>query len=143
LPEDLDLIGALAKHFEITDAPSAPDEVRRALTSAGGLGLLTAGGNYLLVPRPELIAEAEADLDSSRLDVALSGLPAHEVVYQHGVRNAAAALAEGRAQAAFLLRPAKVAQIAETAHSGRRMPPKTTFFHPKPRTGFVFRSVEG
>ena len=33
-----------------------------------------------------------------------------------------------------------VAQIAAIAHGGDRMPPKTTFFWPKPRTGFVFRA---
>jgi uncharacterized protein (DUF1015 family) len=41
-----------------------------------------------------------------------------------------------------VLRPATVAQIAATAHGGERMPPKTTYFWPKPRTGFVFRPVD-
>jgi uncharacterized protein (DUF1015 family) len=40
-----------------------------------------------------------------------------------------------------LLRPATVDQIAQTAHSGVRMPPKTTFFSPKPRTGLVYREA--
>jgi uncharacterized protein (DUF1015 family) len=40
-----------------------------------------------------------------------------------------------------LLRPATVAQIEHTAHGGERMPPKTTFFHPKPPTGLVFRAL--
>jgi hypothetical protein len=40
-----------------------------------------------------------------------------------------------------LLRPASVAQIEATAHGGERMPPKTTFFHPKLRTGLVFRDL--
>ena len=26
--------------------------------------------------------------------------------------------------------------------AGKRMPPKTTYFHPKPRTGMVFRSLD-
>jgi uncharacterized protein (DUF1015 family) len=34
-----------------------------------------------------------------------------------------------------------VEQIASTGRGGERMPPKTTFFWPKPRTGFVFREV--
>jgi uncharacterized protein (DUF1015 family) len=41
-----------------------------------------------------------------------------------------------------LLRPVTVAQISEWAHARRRMPPKSTYFHPKPRTGMVFRPVE-
>ena len=40
-----------------------------------------------------------------------------------------------------LLRPATVAQIEATAHGGERMPPKTTFFHPKLKTGLVFRDL--
>ncbi len=48
-------------------------------------------------------------------------------------------MATGEAQAGVLLRPASVAQIIDIAHGGERMPPKTTFFHPKPRTGVVFR----
>ena len=39
-------------------------------------------------------------------------------------------------------RPAHtVAQIAEVGRGAARMPPKTTFFHPKPKTGLVFRSL--
>ena len=35
-----------------------------------------------------------------------------------------------------------VAQIRRNADSGERMPAKTTFFHPKPRTGMVFRALD-
>ena len=49
---------------------------------------------------------------------------------------------DGRAQAGVLLRPVPLPQIEAIAHGGERMPPKTTFFHPKPRTGMVFMSVE-
>ena len=52
------------------------------------------------------------------------------------------ALQNGDGQAAFLLRPVTVKQIEEWANERRRMPPKTTYFSPKPRTGMVFRSLE-
>ena len=48
----------------------------------------------------------------------------------------------GEAQAAILLRPVSVAQIREWAGARRRMPPKTTYFSPKPRTGMVFRFLD-
>jgi uncharacterized protein (DUF1015 family) len=35
-----------------------------------------------------------------------------------------------------------VAQIDTVAEAGLRMPPKTTFFQPKPLTGLVFRSLD-
>ena len=105
-----------------------------------GLGLVTPAGTWLLRPRPEAMAEAR-DLDSSRLDVALAALDGVSVVYQHGVDNVRAAVASGDAQAGVLLRPVTVAQILAIAHGGERMPPKSTFFFPKPRTGLVFRDL--
>jgi uncharacterized protein (DUF1015 family) len=77
------------------------------------------------------------------LEVALAALPDHHLVYQHGWELAAAAVASGQASAAILLRPVTVDQIAATGRGGERMPPKTTFFWPKPRTGFVIREVPG
>jgi uncharacterized protein (DUF1015 family) len=40
-----------------------------------------------------------------------------------------------------LLRPATVEQISAISRGGVRMPPKTTFFWPKPRTGMVIREL--
>lgn len=142
LPNGFDFLAALEPFFTVTPGPSDPAELTRAMAEGGGLGLCTAEGSWVLVPRPVVLERAEADLDSSRLDVALAEFPSHELVYQHGARIARGAVDHGSAQAAVLLRPATVPQIADTAHSGRRMPPKTTFFYPKPRTGFVYRKVD-
>lgn len=140
LPADLDLPAALERHFELAPTNSGAT-ILDAMADSGALGLLTPAGAWLLTPRPETDTAAGADLDSRRLEVALAALPTHEVVYQHGFDEAAGAVAGGRAQAAVLLRPVTVEQIAVTARGGERMPPKTTFFWPKPRTGFVFRDV--
>ncbi len=56
--------------------------------------------------------------------------------------DVARAIEKGDAQAGVLLRPASVSQIIDIARGGERMPPKTTFFHPKPRTGVVFRTLD-
>jgi uncharacterized protein (DUF1015 family) len=141
LPAGFDLLEAFAKFFEISDGAGEVNELSRQMVTGGGLGLIYGAKHYLLVPKPNVEAEAEAALDSSRLDVALAGIGSHNLEYQHGAGIAAAAVASGRADAAVLLRPATVSQIADTAHSGRRMPPKTTFFQPKPRTGMVYRPV--
>jgi uncharacterized protein (DUF1015 family) len=141
LPEGFDVAAALGGFFAVEPGPDDPAALVIAGRERGALGLITGTGNRLLVPLQAVEDAAEADLDSCRLDVALAVLPAHELVYQHGARNAAEAVATGAAQAAVLLRPATVAQIAETAHSGVRMPPKTTFFAPKPRTGLVYREA--
>jgi uncharacterized protein (DUF1015 family) len=141
LPAGLDLLEAFEPFFEISEGSGDIGSLTEEMASKGALGLVYEGRHHLLVPRPIVEEQAEAALDSSRLDVALAELGTHNLEYQHGARLAAAMVEQGLAEAAVLLRPATVAQIAETAHSGRRMPPKTTFFQPKPRTGMVFRPV--
>jgi uncharacterized protein (DUF1015 family) len=51
------------------------------------------------------------------------------------------ALTTGEASAAVLIRPVSVAEIERTAREGVLMPPKSTFFTPKLRTGLVIRSL--
>jgi uncharacterized protein (DUF1015 family) len=140
LPAGFDLVDALAPWFEPVGAPPPGVPVTAAMDSAGALCLIGPAGEALLAPRSEALADAR-DLDSARLDVALAALPPHELRFQHGVGNVRGAVASGDAQFGVLLRPATVAQIEATAHGGERMPPKTTFFHPKLKTGLVFRSL--
>ena len=138
LPSGLDLAVALEPWFAVAPAGEVGSDIAERMQAAGALVLVTGDGNWFLTPRPEAMAGAR-DLDSSRLDAALAGLPAHELTFQHGVEQVMQKVAAGQAQAGVLLRPATVAQIIDIAHGGERMPPKTTFFHPKPRTGVVFR----
>ena len=77
-----------------------------------------------------------------RLEQALASLPAHDVAFQHDADAVVDAVASGKADAGVLLRPVTVAEIEAVADARDRMPPKTTFFWPKPRTGIVFRSLE-
>ncbi|GIU87854.1 MAG: hypothetical protein KatS3mg009_2369 [Acidimicrobiia bacterium] len=42
----------------------------------------------------------------------------------------------------MLCSPVSVAQTRAAAIDGARMPQKTTFFRPKPRTGMVFRPLD-
>ncbi len=64
------------------------------------------------------------------------------MTYRHDARAIAAMVAEGAAGAAILLPPVTVEQIRAAARARVRMPQKTTFFAPKPRTGLVFRSLD-
>ena len=143
LPEGFDFRRELGRFFDLVPTGPVDETIGSRMVEAGALALVTPDGVWLLRPRTDTIAAADADLDSSRLDVALAD-PAFggaEVTFQHGWDLAAAAVDKGDAAAAVLLRPATVAQIAETGRGGQRMPPKTTFFWPKPRTGLVFREV--
>ncbi len=143
LPTGFDLPAALTPWFDVTPTAPADRTITTRMAEAGAVGVLTAAGAWLARPLPALTETAAHDLDSSRLDVALAGLPSHHVVYQHGWDNAAAAVASGQADAAVLLRPATVDQIGAISRGQRRMPAKTTFFWPKPRTGLVVRELLG
>jgi uncharacterized protein (DUF1015 family) len=136
LPDGFDLPGALAESFEVFDGGPVGSELANRMTDAGALALVTGGQAWLLRPRDELDPD---EIDADRLDAALAALPGHDIVYQHGVDNTLALLDKGEAQAAVLLRASTVAQIAAAARARRRMPAKSTFFYPKPRTGLVFR----
>jgi len=141
LPAEVDLVAALEPFFEISPAGAIGPDIAARMDAAGALTLVLPDAAWFLVPRPEAMVGGR-DLDTSRLDVALAALPAHDLVFQHGVDHVVDRVAAGEAQAGVLLRPATVAQIIDIAHGGERMPPKTTFFHPKPRTGVVFRLLD-
>ena len=142
LPEDFDLVGALSEWFDVVRAGAADDRTLGALADSGSLALATGGRAYLLLPHAEELEQARDDLDSNLIATVLEGLPPHEVMHRHSVAEAMEALEHGEGQAAFLLRPVTVKQIEEWANERRRMPPKTTYFSPKPRTGMVFRSLD-
>jgi uncharacterized protein (DUF1015 family) len=142
-PRGDELLAALtAALFE--SAPAEADlDLPDRMAAEGALGLVLPGGEaHLLKPRADAFPDDMQDLDSSRLAAALETMPGIEVEYQHGTDTILRRVGNGEAMAGVLLRPAGVPQIEATAHTGVRMPPKTTFFWPKPRTGFVFRALD-
>jgi len=141
LPEGFDLLGALEPAFEPVIVDAEPAELPALMEGKAALGLLLSNGTTtLLVPRDAATAPGDGGRpDAAVLDDALAALPSHALAFDHSVESVAAKVAAGEADAGVLLRPVDVHQIAATARAGRRMPTKTTFFHPKPRTGMVFR----
>jgi uncharacterized protein (DUF1015 family) len=142
LPEDFDLVDALAPWFDVVRAGAADDRTLGALADSNSLALVTGDQAYLLLAHTDVQEQEGNDLDSNLVARVLAELPPHEVMHRHSVAEAMQAVRDGEGQAAFLLRPVTVAQIDEWANARRRMPPKTTFFSPKPRTGMVFRSLD-
>jgi len=92
-----------------------------------------------LTPKPGAFDGVRA-LDGAWLEHALDGLPV-EVTFQHCLDEVLSAVDKGDATAAVLIRPVSVAEIERTAREGWLMPPKSTFFTPKLRTGFVIRQL--
>jgi uncharacterized protein (DUF1015 family) len=139
----VDVLAALEPWFESFDAGplDGASTITTRMADAGGLALVRSDGFWLLRPRPGAFDGVD-DLDSSRLEAARPALGSHEITYQHGVANVVSRVQDMPDTIGVLLRPATVAQIADTAHAGRLMPPKTTFFAPKPKTGTVFRMLD-
>ncbi len=142
LPDGLDLADAFSSWFDVTRAGDFDERTLGALGSAGALALVMESGAWLLSPKDGTAEAAASDLDSSMVALVFAELPDHELRFWADWRDAVGALGSNGAQAAVLLRPVTVAQIEEWARAGRRMPPKSTYFYPKPRTGMVFRSLD-
>ncbi len=105
----------------------------------GFLVLLGPHGAERMTPLPAVFDGVRA-LDGAWLEHALATSGA-EVAYQHGLDEVLGAVESGAAAAAVLIRPVGVAEIERTAREGLLMPPKSTFFTPKLRTGFVVRPL--
>ena len=104
------------------------------------------GTGTLWRERPADVAAVRA-LDSARLEHTIStsgsSLDSIGITYQHGVNEVLDALSTGAGQCAVLIRPVSLAEIRRTADEGLLMPPKSTFFTPKLRTGLVIRPLAG
>jgi uncharacterized protein (DUF1015 family) len=134
-----DLARALARSFELipTDRPSP--ETLAAMATKGFLVLFTRDGSWRLEAKPGRFDGVRA-LDGGWLETALADVPL-KVTYQHGLEETLLEVDSGRAAAAVLIRPVSVAEIERTAREGLLMPPKSTFFTPKLKTGFIIRSL--
>jgi len=138
LPDGFDVAGALAEWFEPVAAGADVDDLPDRMAAAGALGLVLPESTWLLRPR-----RPDPDRsDSELLEAALAALPPHSVDFHHSPQVVAKAVTGGEAEAGVLLRPVAMGHIAGAAAAGRRLPEKTTFFWPKPRTGMVFRRLE-
>jgi uncharacterized protein (DUF1015 family) len=136
-----ELAAALSPFFTITDADPVGPTTLSQMNERSSLCLVAkTGRTHWLTPIAEKFAGVR-NLDSAYLEHALSSVQ-HEVRYQHGVTEVQHELQTSDATAAILIRPVSVAEIQRTANEGLLMPPKSTFFTPKLRTGFVLREMK-
>jgi uncharacterized protein (DUF1015 family) len=68
--------------------------------------------------------------------------PGSALRFVSNASEAVAAVASGSAVAAHLLPPTTPARIHQAVNLGRRLPRKSTFFWPKPRTGMVMMPLD-
>jgi uncharacterized protein (DUF1015 family) len=134
-----EVANALARSFDLVPMDAPTPTTLAAMESDGFLVLVGPQGVRRMTPKPGAF-EAVRAIDGAWLEHALGQLPA-DVAYQHGLAETVAAVARGDAAAGVLIRPVSVAEIQRTAREGLLMPPKSTFFTPKLRTGFVIRKL--
>ena len=131
----------LAEFFDLDDAGAVTPAITLEMVRRGSLCLVASDGSGTwLTPRDDRFPGIR-DLDSMRLEHALDGFD-HTVSYQHGVSHVLDAVSSGAAAAGVLIRPVSIAEIRRTADEGLLMPPKSTFFTPKLRTGLVIRPLD-
>lgn len=135
-------LAALREHldrcFVIEPAPAPSPSMLSQMVERGCLVLLSPDGSaQWLTPKAEAFAGVR-ELDGAYLEHALAGLDA-TVTYQHGLIETQQLVRSGEASAAILIRPTSLTEIRRTAREGLLMPPKSTFFTPKLRTGLVMR----
>jgi uncharacterized protein (DUF1015 family) len=138
------LCGELKKFFTLSPAENPTPTTLREMVERGALYLYACnevgtGSGHWLTPHPEAF-QGVRDLDGAYLEHALEGLEV-EVSYQHGLNEVLQVASEPGVTATVLIRPVSVAEIEKTARQGLLMPPKSTFFTPKLRTGFVVRPL--
>ncbi|MGH9279967.1 MAG: DUF1015 family protein [Acidimicrobiales bacterium] len=137
LPESVSLHEVLADAFHADAVPVTHEQ----LVAEPGLAVVEPGRAWMLRPKATAEAGDSPLTDAERLETALPALAEHAVAFHHDPRQVVALVDKGDADAAVLLRAPTVGQIAAAARAGRRLPQKTTFFIPKPRTGLVFRRL--
>lgn len=148
-----DLRSQLAGHVEVEACGTGTDGMDvliRRMRDEGALGFVDREGVALLhLPNMEThapfadVPDVLREIDAVCFDVGVRpGLGDVELTYRDDSAHCAALVEKGVAEAAVLLEPVSVAQIRAAAIASVRMPEKTTYFFPKPRTGMVFRTLD-
>lgn len=132
---------ALSERFALAAIDHPTPATLAAMEADGYLVLLTRDGAESMTPLPGAFDDVRA-LDGLWLEETVAGTSA-EVTYQHGLDEVVAAVRTGEAVAGVLIRPVSVEEIERTAREGLLMPPKSTFFTPKLKTGLVIRPLTG
>jgi uncharacterized protein (DUF1015 family) len=136
-----ELAAVLGECFDITEAGSVGPAFASDVVARGALCLVRPDGTGAwLTPKPTAFEGVRA-LDGAYLEHALRDHDI-DITYQHGVQHVVDILAAGSASAGVLIRPTSIVEIRRTADERLLMPPKSTFFTPKLRTGPVLRPLD-
>lgn len=152
-------------YFSVEEVDSSVDAARATviLREAGRIGtamLAVTAGRVFLLDRARLVSPevfAGLSLRQQALDVVqlhrcllegVLGISEEAIREQKNVRyirdigEAMAQVREGAANVAFLMNPARMAQVRDIAFAGEVLPQKSTDFYPKLLTGLTIYALE-
>jgi uncharacterized protein (DUF1015 family) len=145
-PAGVDIVEVMRPFFDLEavhqDDQGDLDDDAFVATSrdAGALGLVTPTGRWFARPRADAFPDG-VELDTVALATALASVPGVSARYHHDAAVVVRSVRAGSAAAGVFVRPVRIDQIRTVAETRTRMPPKATFFWPKPRTGVLFRPL--
>ncbi len=135
-----DLLRILGDCFDTSEAGQVTPAFSSEVVRRAALCLVRAEGSGVwLTPKPAEFAGVRG-LDGAYLEHALRDRNI-DVSYQHGAQHVVDIVAGADSAVGVLIRPTSIVEIRRTADEGLLMPPKSTFFTPKLRTGLVLRPL--
>ena len=138
----------ISRSFQVEEAPESPYRPDRK----GRFGMYLGGRWYMLSARPHILSEdAVAGLDVSLLQDYLLGpvlgvldpRTDRRIDFVGGIRGLAELERRVHAdmEVAFSLYPTSIGELFAVADAGRLMPPKSTWFEPKLRSGLFLHEI--
>ncbi len=136
-----ELLEILSELFDLEEAGTVTPAFAGGVVDRGALCLVRPDGTGVWLTPKATAFEGVRALDGALLEHALRNHDI-DISYQHGVQHVIDRLAADNSLVGVLIRPTGIDEIRRTANERLLMPPKSTFFTPKLRTGLVLRPLE-
>lgn len=148
LKSEDEILESISKYFDIKECP-----VQREITNRHEFGMLLKDKFYILKAKKEIIADDTIkSLDVSILqDFVLSPIfdikdprTDNRIKFAGGIRGVEfleSELESGRGKVAFLMHPTSMKELFAVADENKLMPPKSTWFEPKLRSGIFIHEI--
>lgn len=143
-----EILESISKYFDIKECP-----VQREITNRHEFGMLLKDKFYILKAKEEIIADDTIKgLDVSILqDFVLEPIfdikdprTDNRIKFAGGIRGVEfleSELKSGRGKVAFLMHPTSMTELFAVADENKLMPPKSTWFEPKLRSGIFIHEI--
>lgn len=143
-----EILGSISKNFDIKECP-----VQKEITNRHEFGMLLKDKFYILKAKEEIISDDTIkSLDVSILqDFVLEPIfdikdprTDNRIKFAGGIRGVEfleSELKSGRGKVAFLMHPTSMTELFALADENKLMPPKSTWFEPKLRSGIFIHEI--